>query len=281
MSLAHKGWLILQRMNEQITDFAIYVVLDHDSLGFPTGHVRMLELYRDSVIRPALATLSNKIEELQASEDDLAAFELVDFEPMYQDTVQGFLLAVQAMWERALRGMLVGRAKKLGMDAKYVSGIRRAVWSHEKAPSLHDYFQELMGISIRSFDAHPDLEVLQLIGNVLRHGDGPSAEKLHDRCPRLWPNWVPPEAHIETEPFNITVPADDTPRHPSMGEMTTPAEVLEHLIQVVFWFWSDIEYIRCNSFHRKHPLTTKSLAKHLEERETRKGAANWYLVGRV
>lgn len=97
-------------MNEQIADFTTYVVLDHDSLGFPTGHVRALELYRDSVIWPALATLSNKIEELQASEDDLDAFELIDFEPMYQDTVQSFLLAIQAMWERALRGMLVARA---------------------------------------------------------------------------------------------------------------------------------------------------------------------------
>jgi hypothetical protein len=263
-------------MKEQIADFTTYVVLDHESLGSPTGHLRALELYRDSVIRPALETLSSKIDELQKSEVDLAAFELLDFEPMYQDTVQGFLLAVQSMWERALRGMLAVRAKQLRMDEKYVSGIRRAVWFHDKVDDLHDAFQELVGISIKSFHAYPDLNVLQLIGNVLRHGDGPSAEKLHDSCPRLWVNWLPPGTHIEAGPFSTTVPAD-APKHPSMSEMTTPGEVLEHLIHSVCCFWSDIEYLRCNSFRRRHPSTAEWMAKYVEERTAREGPTNWYI----
>lgn len=265
-------------MNEQIADFTSYVVLDHDSLGFPTGHVLALELYRDSVIRPALITLSNKIAELQDSEDDLSAFELADFKPMYQDTVQGFMLAVQAMWERALRGMLVSRARKLGKDAKYVRDIQRAVWFHEKNHDLHDHFQELIGISLRSFDAYQDLVILQLIGNVLRHGDGSSAQKLHDYCPRLWLNKLPPGAHLLMEPFSTSVSANDS-KHPSMKEITIPAEVLEHLMQAVCWFWNDIEYIRCNSFHRKHPSTMKDLAKHQKERELRKRTLNWCFGG--
>jgi hypothetical protein len=163
--------------------------------------------------------------------------------------------------------------KKIGMDTNYVSGVRRAVWSQERSRNLHDYFQELVGISIRSFDAYSDLEILQLIGNVLRHGDGPSAERLHDMYPRLWLTLQATRTQADAGPLSITVPADAA-MHPSICEMTTAAEMLDHLMQVVCWFWEDIEYIRCNSFKRKHPSTIKWLAKHLEDRKSRKVATN-------
>lgn len=263
-------------LNEQIADFTSHVVLDHDSLGFPASHARSLEQYHNSVIRPALSTLNRKIIELKDSGNYSCEFELAILEPMHQDTVKGFLLATQAMWERSLRAMLVSRATKLGKDENYIACIRRSVWFHERNHDLHKFFQDLIGLSIQSFDAYRDLNILQLLGNVLRHGDGPSSERLYECCPRLWLNLPPPATQLVLEPFSTEVQGVE-PKSPSTREMTIPTDVLEHLIQVVCGFWNDIEYIRCNSFKCKYPSTVKNLADHLEGRDSRKKIANWHL----
>lgn len=261
-------------MNDHAPQIDTFVLDDHEALGAATGHVGALALYSDSVVRPSLRALSDKIDELQRSDDDRAEFELLDYEPMYQSTVEGYLLAVQSMWERGLRGLLINRAKRLSKGADYATLLQRANWADVKRPDLHGYFQELIGLPLMSFYSHADLDLLQLLGSALRHGNGQASRKLHEKCPSLWVHWLAPGTRIEVGTLRLEMPAD-APKHPDFELITLSSAVLEQMIQSVVWFWEDIEYIRCNSFKRKHATVVASLQQQMLERPNRPAKRVW------
>jgi hypothetical protein len=261
-------------MNYPIADTNTFTWADYEPVGFPTCHITALELYRDNVAHSSLKVLSDKIDELQKCDDAVALFALHDYEPMYQSTVEGYLLIVQSMWERGLRGMLNGRAKQLSKGDSYIGLLHQASWSGKKQPDLHHYFYELMGLPLRSFDSYDDLDLLQMFGNVLRHGDGHAARKLHRRCPSLWLNLGPGAYSAAREPFSAKFSSGSL-KYPSVADITLPAIVFEQMVQSVVWFWEDIEYIRCNSFKRKHPSVVKKLDQHRLDRLNRSGKRVW------
>lgn len=263
-------------MENHATDISTFTWTEHESIGSPTSHIIALELYRDSVVRPSLNALSEKIDELHRSDEDSADFELLDYAPLFQSTVEGYLLAIQSMWERGLRSMLISRAKRISRGETYVGALQRANWSGGRQPDLLHYFRELVGLSLQTFDSFGDIDILQIFGNVLRHGDGPSAQKLHERCPSLWWNWLGPNARIDVGPISITIPAD-VPKHPNFADITLPEAVLEQMMQSVIWFWEDIEHIRCNSFKRKHTSVVEKLDRWKLERLDRPKKRVWNL----
>jgi len=261
-------------MNDHVPQIDTLVVDDHEALGAATAHIGALVLYRDSVVRPSLGALSDKIDELQRDEDARAEFELLDYEPMYQSTVEGYLLAVQSMWERGLRGLLINRAKRLSKGVDYAMLLQRATWMDAKKPDLHDYFHELIGLPLKSFYSHADLDLLQLLGSALRHGNGQASRKLHEKCPSLWTHWLAPGTRMEVGTVRIEIPAN-APKHPDFELITLPLAVLEQMIQSVIWFWEDIEYIRCNSFKRKHATVVASLRQQVLDRPYRSAKRVW------
>lgn len=247
--------------------------LNHESIGHPEGHTRSLELFRDSVVRPSLLAIDREIEEVDRSDEPAAAFFRADLEDLFQATVEGYVLVVQSMWERALRSLLIAREKSLCQGSQRAA-LEQATWSGVKAPNLQQHFERLLGVPIVAFDSFMDLDLLQNLGSAIRHGDGTAARKVYERAPSLWWNWLPPGEFVDAGPFSFTVPSD-WPRHPSFCKVTLTKVVLEQMIQSVSMFWVDLENMRCNSFKRKSESVQCRLDAWPAERAQRKFLRFW------
>lgn len=249
-------------------DITQHTLTDHDSIGSPSSHIGSLTLFRDSVVRPSLKKLDDEIDRLRDSKEPAADFFADDYAELFQTTLEGYLIAVQSMWERGLRSMLIRRAKKLTPDADM------QVIAHAKLEGLKSHFLALIGLPLDAFSSYSDLYLLQNLGNAIRHGDGHAAQRVHALCPRLWFNWLSPGEEIVAGPFRIVAP-NDGPKHPSFNEITLPEALLDQMIQSVLWFWEDIENLRCNSFTRKHPSTVVKLSRWKDEIQSRSASRVW------
>lgn len=259
-------------MSKSGLDIQQFVFLDHESLGFPAGHARSLQLFRDSVVLPSLRAVDREIEENARSDDPGAVFFESDLADLFQATVESYLLAVQSMWERGLRSLLVSREKRLHGGGE-VNALQKATWSNG-INSLHCHFERLLTVPITAFDSYDDLNLLQNLGNAIRHGDGPSAKRVHELAPTLWFGWLAPGTSIQAGPYNITVPPD-VPKFPSFDDVTLQKIVLEQMIQSVADFWEDLECMRCNSFRNKHESVVRHLEVWNEERRHRRIKRVW------
>ena len=248
-------------------DIATYAWLEHDSVGLhATGHIQSLELFRTKVVNPSLAALDQELEVLRKSEDPSWVFLENDYVELFDKTLQGYLLATHSMYERGLRALLCERDRRLNKGAQ-AKAIQTARWTLEKG-GLQAHFKDLLGVPLTAFDTYADLDLLQNLGNAIRHGDGTSAQKVYQMCPGLWLQWLPPGSVIENGPFTTRVPLD-APAFPSFGSISLPQTLLEQLIQSVVWFWDDIEHMRCNSFSRKHSTVEQKLEEWKVERKQR------------
>lgn len=232
-------------------------------------NMQALELYRDEVVRPALATLDGKHAEARASDEPAKAFWESMLEDAHALSVEGFLLTVQSLFERGLRRMMAAAAHQRGQD---VGATRKAVWDAERKDGVHQLFEVLFDAPLSLFGPPEDLELLQVLGNALRHGDGASAERLHKLVPSLWHHWLPPGTVIPGLGFQVP---ETAPRHPSFDNITLPVALLEQMIQSVLWFWEDVEFVRCNSLPRKHHSTVRFLDELREKRSQRASLRVW------
>lgn len=253
-------------------DIFQFALLHHDSLEFPYSHVRSLQLFKDSVVHQSLRALSNAIEANNRDEDPTAVFLEADLANLFQATVESYLLAVQSMWERGLRDLLITREKQLKTGIK-IPELQKANWSG-KGESLQMCFERLLGLPMTAFDSYADLDFLQHLGNAIRHGDGRSAERIHILAPSLWFNWLGPGEVLCAGHYTIVVPKD-APKHPSFNEVALEERLLEQMIQSVTNFWQDLEYIRCNSFRRQADSTIRQMEKWAIERSTRQTNRFW------
>lgn len=259
-------------MTKSHLDILQFVFLDHESLRLPEGHADALQLFRDSVVRPSLLAIDRAIEENGRSENPGSVFFESDLADLFQSTVESYLLAVQSMWERGLRSLLVSREKSLNTGSE-LKTLQKATWS-SGARSLQAHFERLLGVPMTAFDSYKDLDLLQNLGNAIRHGDGPSAERVHKLAPSLWWNWIAPGEILHAGPSTITMP-DDAPKHPSFNAVTLQESVLEQMIQSVAGFWKDLEYMRCNSFRNNDDLVVKRLSALSEEKRRRQSMRFW------
>lgn len=253
-------------MSQPKLDIDCYILLDHESLGFPGSHARALQLFRDSVVRSSLHELEREIEENDRSDDPVSVFYESDLVDVFQASIESYLLAVQSMWERGLRKLLISREKVLlGKDG--VSALQRATWS-SGTKSLQFHFERLIGFPMTVFGSYGDLDLLQNLGNAIRHGDGPSAERVYRLAPSLWWNWIAPNETLQAGPFTVKG-SDSAPPHPPFDAVSLGKSVLEQMMQSVYDFWQDLEYLRCNSFRNKHESTLRQMSTWTEERRCR------------
>src|SRR5579859_3892584 len=143
-------------------------------------HAVRVRAYYKEVIRPALATLDAQIGAWKGSSDVGAPFAEDDARQLRRATIEAFCLALHSIWERQLRGYLQAcdPLANLGVD------LQRITWN-----DLQDTFFRLRGIRMEAFDSFPVLDLLQLVGNACRHGDGPAARALFELAPEFWPIW--------------------------------------------------------------------------------------------
>lgn len=243
-----------------------------DLYVLPGQHMRAVELYRNEVVRPALSLLDAKHEEARNSADmAMRAFGADAIEDAHAMTVEGFLLAVQSMFERGLRRMLEAGSNQHSPKL-CINNARNIRWNKEMNKGAQALFEKLFGAPIDLFGCYDDLHLLQVLGNALRHGDGPSAKALYELCPSLWLMSLPPGTRIPE--IDFTVP-DTAPRHPSFDGISLSPELLEQMIQSVLWFWEDVDFVRCNSFTRKDPSVDAHLDKMRQERSQRQAQRTW------
>lgn len=221
-------------------------------------HVGALQLYWAQVVQPAVLVLTAKSDQWRTSENLVDIIELEDYELAYRYTMQGFALAIQSMWERQLRNYLVACADEqpsLGVASK---ALRNARW-----PDLQALFHRLRGIALSAFPSYDDLDLLQVIGNACRHGDGGSAKALFKRCPEIRDEGLRPSASLWRPEERLQ------PSQPEFERVTIPALLLEQLVLSVIWFWEDQELIFLNSERGDLHKRIGSAQKCMERRKER------------
>lgn len=144
------------------------------------------------VVNPTFLAVTGRKEaeqaELVASKDILDhakhIFSRSINDSLLKDMGVAFCLSIQAIWERGFRSYVEKCAKEIhnaGAEAK------------SKAPrwaDVKDAFQLVQGVSLNQFPESAALELLHTIGNVCRHGPGPSLNRLMGSNPELWPEGV-------------------------------------------------------------------------------------------
>jgi hypothetical protein len=213
--------------------------------------------FQHEVVFASVDALDRKIDSLRASKEEVErTFAANHYGDLRQSTIEAFLLSTQSMHERALRGLMVGMAGRKNCPGDRIQQIQRCSLDG-KGPNLLRFFQELFDAPMEWFGIQADLQFLHLLGNALRHGNGDSAIKIHQRAPSLWITWLAPGTTIGGF---YTVPPDAT-RHPAFDTITLPRVLLEQMMMAVTSFWEDIEFVRCNSFSKK----SEGVEKHMNE----------------
>lgn len=200
-------------------------------------HERTVANYVSDVIKPAVAALDVRIEEYAASKEPVALFYKSDVEDVRRETLIAFALALQSIWERQVRQYLAACARELAVAPLTEEIVAKANWK-----DLRAHFRTLRDIRLESFPSFEELNILHLLGNTCRHGDGPSAVELWQRRPALWPPRV-------EYPFDFG-PVETGPQ--KAGSIELKVGDLEGFATAIIGFWDDAEYIYEESIVRKH-----------------------------
>lgn len=244
-------------------DVTTHVIDDLEDYFFPGQHALALELYWNSVVRPALSTLNGEMERIRKSEEPTDVFLVDNLAKLLKHSVAGYLLTVQSMWERELREMLVRRELKRS-TATQADAIRLARWSEHPQTGLLAHFERLMHIPLKSFDSFDDLTLLQRLGNAIRHGAGPATEWIRKYHPALCVITDQTDGTENTQPGSYGASEDRLEPAMKLREA-----VLHQMIDSVRWFWEDMELIRCNSFSSKHWTVQQKLDAWPDTRRSR------------
>ncbi len=211
------------------------------------------------VVNPSLDALDVQVKYWKDSEDPVSHFMLADLSELIYKTRMAFCLSIQSLWEQQIRTYLVGCQSELNINPFPVSNRRGAnsvqtvYWGDE----LNGVFEKLRGIALPSFASFESLDLLMLVGNVCRHGDGSSSRRLWNLRPDLWPDYNNPDN--EFLPLSLTEPA------PPVQLMRVPREMLEDFVDKIILFWEDTNYIYEESIERKHPsLEARLVIKRAE-----------------
>ncbi len=191
-------------------------------------HDITIRAYFDDVIVPSIKTLEQRISELGQSDDPIDMFIQSDTLDVLQEAKMAFALSIQSIWERQLRTYLVGCAKELRPTEGLKKQVEKANWD-----ALKKIFRELRGLRLESFPSFPLLDRLQHLGNACRHGDGKSANQLHQLCPELWKP-IPPM------PVDF---GDASENPPSVSSIDISSEHLRQFVEAIAQFWDDTTYI--------------------------------------
>lgn len=221
-------------------------------------HGRMARAYFDDVVAPSLDALNAQIDEWSRSDSGAAAFAKDDVEELRRVTMLAFCLSIQSMWERQIRTYLRGCADELKPDSGLASKAMTVSWG-----KMDKLFHDLRGISLREFDEYADLDLLHLLGNACRHGDGKSARQLWEKYPGLWPTRRRPRARIKT-------PVSQTEKIPSIDSIVISRDLVGRFVDAIASFWDETEYIYLESIERKHESVEAKLVTMRRERAARR-----------
>ena len=226
-----------------------------DVLSNRNGEMAMA--YIKDVVEPSLAKLEVHIRGMSERHDDpVAVFGIEPARELHRATLMGYCLALQSLWEKQLRAYLEGCARNLKSDPQVNATIKTATWKQ-----LDSIFETLRGVPLRAFEEYTHLNLLQLLGNVCRHGGGASLNRLAIEHPELWTR--------EAQPVAVPPPPGPLlePTRTAAGLQISLA-LLTSLAAAVDGFWRETEYIYNESIERKADSLE---ARLIEERRKRAG----------
>lgn len=153
-------------------------------------------------------------------------------QPIEQELYNLLTLAVQGHFEKAFRRWLRNSLQFVEKSTITDDDIVKAQWSNPGTPrrDLGAIMAVLRGVHLGEVEEGPLLLELALVGNVVRHGDGPSARQAFDRYPFLF------------APVPIF---DDGPAHEADEELPERLQINEERLglyaQAVFQFWHRVQ----------------------------------------
>lgn len=212
------------------------------------------------VVNPSLDALDAQIKYWEDSEDSVSYFMLADLSELLYKTRMAFCLSIQSLWEQQIRTYLADCQQQLGINPfpvsnrKGANSIQTVYWGDE----LNTVFERLRDIALPSFASFESLDLLMLVGNVCRHGDGGSSVRLWRSRPDLWPAY-----HKADEILPESAPP---PQAPSVQFLQIPREMLDDFVDKICLFWEDTNYIYEESIERKHPSLEARLVVRRAER---------------
>jgi hypothetical protein len=212
------------------------------------------------VVNPSLDALDAQVKHWKDSDDPVAGFIISDLSELIFKTRMAFCLSIQSLWEQQIRTYLAGCLGELGINPfpvcnrRGANSVQTVFWGDE----LNTVFERLRGIALPSFASFESLDLLMLVGNVCRHGDGSSSTRLWGIRPDLWP------AYHDTD--NKFLRSTLTDQAPPVQSMQIPRGMLEDFVDKICLFWEDTNYIYEESIERKHPSLEARLVVRRAER---------------
>jgi hypothetical protein len=208
-------------------------------------HGRTVTSYVDDLVEPAIAALDTRIAELGQSGEAWAPFAKADTQTLRSETMKAFALAIQSLWERQLRSYLEGCANELQLAEAVLKEVRANQWERvERA------FHSVRGLALSAFPSYPLLAALHLLGNVCRHGNGPSVARLHTLRSDLWGN-------LDV----VTINGTTLSRPPSAELLDVELHHLRSFAAAIGEFWEDAHTIYLQSLGSKHENVDAELAR--------------------
>lgn len=186
--------------------------------------------FLELVVRPSITALTQKHQEYVSSDDPvLYGFAAMDQLDLINKTVSAFCLSIQALWERQLRTYLTNCVKSVPIADIDPHRLESAQWGQR----LDNLFIDVRGIELKSFESYAMLDLLHLLANACRHGEGRSSRELFARHPNLWPAGESPAAAFQSLPIT--------------------EELLEGFVNAIVLFWMDMERLGLESFTGAKP----------------------------
>lgn len=142
-----------------------------------------VEEYLLWVVKPSLAALEIRRQELAAGDDPHLRFEHHHHIHLTKRAAKAFCLGIHSLFEQQLRTYLDGCAFGYTIEGVTQRELEVAPWGER----MNALFLRVRGISLEDFDSYRVLTQLQMLGNACRHGDGDSSRKLYHAHPTLWP----------------------------------------------------------------------------------------------
>lgn len=172
--------------------------------ALPELYAEDIASYRDDVLLPILLSIEKKLNDAccdNLPEPGLSNKELVRLDLLQLETAKGLFLALGAVWERQLRGYLLGFAQKL--EDKKLECIANG---HKRVALLRE-IESYTGVPVEAEGTR--LAEFSLVANVCRHGIGSSLQTLYAEYRDQW--WDGRNDYTEDSPklWNMRIRAID------------------------------------------------------------------------
>ncbi len=204
---------------------------------YANNYGNVVQDYLELVVQPSLIALRRRRDELidrTDIDDFIKSLHAFDHFVLEQRTAMTFCLGIQSLWEQQIRTYVTGCVRHFFISTvpneQAPDSIRKEIEKAEKTLWGEDFnklFLKVRGLELPQFQSYPQLDLLMLLGNVCRHGEGKAARTLRKRNPELWPDSQPLfEEHFGVRPVT---------------DIRLSFELLLSLVDAVVLFWRDLE----------------------------------------